>query len=51
MSGPSDAAETIVPHAAVVMAEGFDGICSYDGDFDRIKRVVRTEPGEETGAG
>ena len=31
-------------HAAVVMAGGFEAICSYDRDFDRIKGLVRREP-------
>ena len=31
-------------HAAVVMSEGIEAICSYDRDFDRIKGIVRTEP-------
>ena len=31
-------------HAAVVMAEGLEAICSYDRDFDRIKGLVRTVP-------
>lgn len=31
-------------HAAVVMGEGLETICSYDRDFDRIKGLVRTEP-------
>jgi len=31
-------------HAAVVMAEGLDAVCSYDRDFDRIKGLVRREP-------
>ena len=32
-------------HAAVVMTEGFDAVCSYDRDFDRIKGIMRREPG------
>lgn len=32
-------------HAAVVMQEQLDGICSYDRDFDRIRGLVRREPG------
>ena len=28
-------------HAAVVMAEGLDGLCSYDRDFDRIRGIDR----------
>lgn len=31
-------------HAAAVMAEGLDGLCSYDRDFDRIRGIVRVEP-------
>ncbi len=31
-------------HAAVVMAEGLEAVCSYDRDFDLIKGIVRTEP-------
>lgn len=31
-------------HAAVVLINGLDGICSYDRDFDRIKGIVRREP-------
>ncbi len=31
-------------HAAVVLAEGFDAICSYDRDFDLIPGVRRIEP-------
>ncbi len=31
-------------HAAVVMGEGLEAVCSYDRDFDRIKGIVRTEP-------
>jgi hypothetical protein len=27
-----------------VMAEGLDGRCSYDRDFDRIRGIVRVEP-------
>lgn len=38
-------------HAAVVMAEGLEAICSYDRDFDRIKGIVRTEPLAVSGAG
>jgi uncharacterized protein len=33
-------------HAAVVMIQGFEAICSYDGDFDGIPGVVRREPGD-----
>jgi len=32
-------------HAAVVMQEGLEAVCSYDQDFDRIKGLVRREPG------
>jgi uncharacterized protein len=32
-------------HAAVVMQEGLEAVCSYDRDFDRIKGLVRREPG------
>ena len=31
-------------HAAVVLIERFDAICSYDRDFDRIAGVRRIEP-------
>lgn len=31
-------------HAAVVLGEGFDAICSYDRDFDLIPGVRRVEP-------
>ncbi|WP_373059236.1 type II toxin-antitoxin system VapC family toxin [Gemmatimonas sp.] len=31
-------------HAAVVMHEGFDAICSYDRDFDAITATTRIEP-------
>lgn len=31
-------------HAAVVLTERLDGVCSYDRDFDRIKGIARTEP-------
>ncbi len=31
-------------HAAVVMHEGFDAICSYDQDFDAITTITRVEP-------
>lgn len=34
-------------HAAVVMIEGFDAVCSYDRDFDRIRGIVRREPDTE----
>ena len=32
-------------HAAVVIDEGFEAICSYDHDFDRIAGIKRIEPG------
>ena len=31
-------------HAAIVMTEGLEAVCSYDRDFDRIKGIVRREP-------
>ena len=31
-------------HAAVVMIEGLEAVCSYDRDFDRIRGIVRREP-------
>jgi predicted nucleic acid-binding protein len=31
-------------HAAVVLEERLDAVCSYDRDFDRIAGVVRREP-------
>jgi uncharacterized protein len=31
-------------HAAVVMHEGLDAICSYDRDFDAITAMSRIEP-------
>lgn len=31
-------------HAAVVITEGFEAICSYDRDFDRVSRIVRKTP-------
>ncbi|MBU6366283.1 MAG: type II toxin-antitoxin system VapC family toxin [Gemmatimonadetes bacterium] len=31
-------------HAAVVLVEGFEAICSYDRDFDLIPGVRRMEP-------
>jgi hypothetical protein len=31
-------------HAAVVMPEGFEGLCSYDRDFDVIAGLARTAP-------
>jgi len=31
-------------HAAVTMTKGFDAVCSYDRDFDRIRGIVRREP-------
>jgi len=33
-------------HAAVVLLNGFDGICSWDRDFDRIPGVRRLDPGK-----
>lgn len=33
-------------HAAVVIGEGLDAICSYDRDFDGIPGVRRIEPGK-----
>ena len=33
-------------HAAVVLVEGLDAICSYDHDFDRIEGLRRVEPGQ-----
>jgi predicted nucleic acid-binding protein len=33
-------------HAAVVMSGGFDALCSYDRDFDRIAGLVRRDPAE-----
>jgi len=32
-------------HAAVVLVNGLEGICSFDKDFDKIAGIVRTEPG------
>ncbi len=32
-------------HAAVVLTQGFEAICSYDRDFDRLKGLIRVEPG------
>jgi len=32
-------------HAAVVLIEQMDAICSYDRDFDRIAGIRRLEPG------
>jgi predicted nucleic acid-binding protein len=32
-------------HAAVVMMEGLEAVCSYDRDFDRIPGIRRQEPG------
>ena len=32
-------------HAAVVLQEQLEGVCSYDRDFDRIAGLVRSEPG------
>lgn len=31
-------------HAAVVLHERLEGICSYDRDFDRIPGITRREP-------
>jgi uncharacterized protein len=31
-------------HAAVVMTEGMEAVCSYDRDFDRIMGIMRQEP-------
>lgn len=31
-------------HAATVMVNGLDSICSYDADFSRIAGVVRIQP-------
>jgi hypothetical protein len=31
-------------HAAVVMSGGFEALCSYDRDFERIAGLVRREP-------
>ncbi len=31
-------------HAAVVMSDGMEAVCSYDRDFDRIMGIVRQEP-------
>jgi predicted nucleic acid-binding protein len=31
-------------HAAVVLTERLDAVCSYDRDFDRIKGLGRREP-------
>lgn len=31
-------------HAAVVVTGGFESLCSYDRDFDRIRGIVRREP-------
>lgn len=36
-------------HAAVVLLNGFDGICSWDRDFDRIPGLRRLEPGKAGG--
>lgn len=33
-------------HAAVVITERLDAICSYDSDFDRMKGIKRVEPDE-----
>jgi predicted nucleic acid-binding protein len=32
-------------HAAVVLENGLDGICSFDKDFDRLTELRRAEPG------
>ena len=32
-------------HAAVVLTNGLEGICSFDRDFDRLPNVSRFEPG------
>jgi predicted nucleic acid-binding protein len=43
-----DADPTIIArdalHAAVVLEERLESICSYDRDFDRITGIVRIEP-------
>ena len=31
-------------HAAIVMTEGMEAVCSYDRGFDRIMGIVRREP-------
>ena len=31
-------------HAAVVLPEGFEGLCNYDRDFDAIAGLARTAP-------
>jgi uncharacterized protein len=31
-------------HAAICLAHGLEGICSYDRDFDVIDGIVRSEP-------
>lgn len=31
-------------HAAVVLTEGLEAVCSYDGDFDHIPGIIRLEP-------
>lgn len=33
-------------HAAVVLTEGFEALCSFDGDFDGIQGIVRRVPGD-----
>lgn len=33
-------------HAAVVIGEGLDAICTYDRDFDNIPGIRRIEPGK-----
>ena len=31
-------------HAAVVLHEGLESICSYDRDFDRVTEITRIQP-------
>jgi hypothetical protein len=33
-------------HAAVALSGGFEAVCSYDRDLDRIAGLVRREPAE-----
>jgi uncharacterized protein len=33
-------------HAAVVLTEGYEALCSFDGDFDGIPGIVRRVPGD-----
>ena len=33
-------------HAAVVLTEGYEALCSFDGDFDGIQGIVRRVPGD-----